>query len=80
MFKKILRYWAVLDKSGEGRSTLYMKISNGLWTRPVRIGSRAVGWPDHEVDAILSARIAGKSDTEIRQLVKQLEADRALIS
>ncbi len=80
MFKKILRCWAVLDKSGEGRSTLYMKISNGLWTRPVRIGSRAVGWPDHEVDAILSARIAGKSDTEIRQLVKQLEADRALIS
>ncbi len=80
MFKKILRYWAVLDKSGEGRSTLYMKISNGLWTRPVRIGSRAVGWPDHEVDAILAARIAGKSDAEIRQLVKQLEADRALIS
>lgn len=76
MRSKILRYWTVLEISGEARSTLYNKIAAGLWTRPVRIGSRAVGWPDHEVEAIITARIAGKSDTEIRELVRQLESER----
>ena len=78
MSNKILRCWMVLDKSGEGRSTLYNKIASGLWTRPVRIGLRSVGWPDREVEAIISARIAGKSDAEIRDLVSQLESERNL--
>lgn len=80
MSNKILRYWTVLDLSGHGRSTLYNKIAGGLWTRPIRIGSRAVGWPDHEVEAIISARIAGKSDSEIRDLVRRLESDRIRLS
>jgi prophage regulatory protein len=35
-----------------------------------------VGWPSDEVDAINSARIAGKTDEEIRILVAKMEADR----
>jgi prophage regulatory protein len=35
-----------------------------------------VGWPSDEIDAINSARIAGKTDEEIRALVVKLEADR----
>jgi hypothetical protein len=42
----------------------------------VSLGARAVGWPSDEVDAINSARIAGKTDEEIRALVAKLEADR----
>jgi prophage regulatory protein len=42
----------------------------------VPIGARAVGWPEHEVTAINAARIAGKSDAEIRELVFRLEAAR----
>ena len=40
------------------------------------LGARAVGWPSDEVDAINSARIAGKTDEEIRTLVAKLEDDR----
>jgi prophage regulatory protein len=47
-------------------------------TTPVKLGGRAVGWPEYEVEAILMARIAGKSDDEIRTLVAKLEADRRL--
>ena len=64
------------DIPGYSRSTLYLRISQGLWTHPVKIGPRAVGWPDHEVTALNFARIAGKSDEEIRALVKRLEAAR----
>jgi prophage regulatory protein len=35
-----------------------------------------VGWPDFEVDSICKARIAGKSEDDIRALVIYLEAAR----
>jgi prophage regulatory protein len=72
----ILRLPAVLKKRGRSRSAHYLDIQEGLFTRPVSIGSRAVGWPVHEVDAINAARIAGKCEDEIRQLVAKLEAAR----
>lgn len=46
------------------------------WPRPVRLGERAVGWPASEVAALNAARIAGKTDQEIRALVVKLEAAR----
>lgn len=45
-------------------------------TPPVLLGARSVGWPEHEIDAILLARIAGKTDAEIRELVAKLDAAR----
>lgn len=55
----------------------YNAIRDGLFTTGVAIGQRAKGWPDYEVKAIAAARIAGKSDDEIRQLVNRLHAKRA---
>lgn len=72
----IFRLPAIKIRYGAPRSTVYHRISQGLWTKPVRLGSRSVGWPDYECDAIASARIAGQSDDQIRALVAQLEADR----
>ena len=76
MIKTILRLPAVKAESGYPRSTLYLRISQGLWTKPVSLGERAVGWPSDEVAAINAARIAGRSDEEIRALVLKLEAAR----
>lgn len=67
-----------VEAAGVGsRSTIYLRISQGLFTKPVSLGARAVGWPAREVAAINSARIAGKSDDEIRKLVQRLQAARA---
>jgi prophage regulatory protein len=54
----------------------YNAIREGLFTTGVAIGRRSKGWPDYEVKAIAAARIAGKSDDEIRELVKVLLAKR----
>lgn len=72
----ILRLPAVLRARGRSRSTHYLDIQQGLFTCPVSIGARAVGWPEHEVVALNDARIAGKSEAEIRLLVAHLEAAR----
>lgn len=53
-------------------ASIYNLIREGLWTKPVLIGQRSVGWPDYEVQAISSARIAGMAEAEIRELVNQL--------
>lgn len=45
-------------------------------TPPVKLGERCAAWPAHEVAAINTARIAGKSDEQIRELVTQLEQQR----
>lgn len=76
----IHRLPAVKSESGLSRSTIYLRISQGLWTKPVSLGARAVGWPSNEVTAINAARIAGKPDPEIRTLVKKLEADRKVLA
>lgn len=76
MKRIILRLPAVKSESGLSRSTIYLRVSQGLWTRPVSLGARAVGWPSDEVEAINAARIAGNTDDEIRILVKKLEAAR----
>ncbi|HCC3245764.1 TPA: AlpA family phage regulatory protein [Legionella pneumophila subsp. pneumophila] len=79
MIIPILRKKAVSASSGLSSSTLYLRIDQGLWTRPVSLGARAVGWPANEVEALNSARIAGKTNTEIRELVHQLEMARTAV-
>lgn len=72
----ILRLPSVLRERGRSRSAHYQDIQQGLFPRPVQIGLRAVGWPACEVSAINAARIAGKNDQEIRELVSRLEDAR----
>ena len=76
MTRTILRLRAVLTRRGKGRSSHYADIKAGLFVTPVSIGPRARGTPDNEVDALVNASIAGKTEDEIRALVVKLEADR----
>ena len=76
MVTTILRLPTVLRERGRSRSTHYLDIQQGLFTHPVQIGARAVGWPENEVSEINAARIAGKSIVEIQALVSKLESDR----
>ena len=74
----ILRLPAVKRAMGHrADASVYNAIRAGLFTNGVAIGQRAKGWPDYEVEAINAARIAGKSDSEIRELVKALHARRS---
>jgi prophage regulatory protein len=73
----ILRMPAVKAETGhKSHASIYNAIKAGLFTKSVPIGQRSVGWPSDEVQAINAARIAGNSEAEIRELVKQLHAKR----
>lgn len=72
----ILRRKRVEAETGYSRSTIYLRISQGLFVKPVSLGARAVGFPANEVAALNAARIAGKSESDIRSLVAKLQAAR----
>lgn len=61
-------------------ASIYNNIRDGLWTQPVKIGVRSVGWPSDEVIAINAARIAGASDEHIRELVNRLHQKRQVLN
>lgn len=58
MAAKILRRRHVQDVTGLSRSTIYDMMSKGAFPRPMRLGLRAVGWAESEIDAWLEARMA----------------------
>lgn len=70
------RLWTILTNTGLSRSTIYLRITQGVFTKPVSLGGRAVGWPASEVVALNAAWIAGKSEAEIRELVVRLQDAR----
>lgn len=76
MVQVIYRVPATLKARGVGRTQHYADIAAGLFTRPVKLGRRMSGWPDSEVAALNKARIAGKSNIEIKALVRRLELAR----
>jgi prophage regulatory protein len=76
----ILRMPAIKAELGHrSHASVYNAIRAGLLTKPVKIGERAVGLPDYEVKAINIARIAGQSESEIRDLVNRLHAKRTAL-
>ncbi len=73
----LLRMSAVKSSTGyRSHASVYNGIRDGLFPKGVKIGQRSVAWPDTEVYAINAARIAGKTETEIRELVNRLHAKR----
>ena len=57
MTHNILRLPAVLARTGLSRSTIYLRISKGMFPRPVSLGGRAVGWLENEIDDWLDRQI-----------------------
>lgn len=74
---RLIKVPEVCNRRARGRASHYEDIARGLFTRPVKMGTRTSSWPEYEVEALIRARIAGKTDDEIRALVAKLEADRA---
>lgn len=73
----ILRLPDVMRVMGHrAHASIYNAINEGIFTKPVAIGVRAVGWPDDEVLRIYKARIAGFDKAQLKELVARLHADR----
>ena len=55
---RVLRLPRVQARTGLARSTIYVRVADGSFPQPIRLGARAVGWIESEVDAWIRERIA----------------------
>lgn len=58
MALSFLRLKAVQARTGLGRSTLYARIAAGKFPKSIRLGGRAVGWLEHDIEAYLAVLVA----------------------
>ena len=57
MASTILRLPAVKARTGLSRSTIYLRISEGRFPKPISLGGRAVGWVEDEINDWLTLQI-----------------------
>ncbi len=77
MSLQILRLPQVQARTGFSRSGLYKAITEGAFPSQIPLGARSVGWVEAEIDAVLTARVAGRSNDEIKALVQTIQAKRS---
>ena len=61
---RILRRPLVESTTGLGRSTIYKKVKEGTFPKPVPISGGAVGWLASEIEEWLAARIAERDGAD----------------
>ena len=49
MIKKIYRLPEVINMTGLSRSSIYLRVSTNEFPKPIKIGRRAVGWPEESI-------------------------------
>jgi len=63
MQQNVLRLPSVKSVTGLSRSTIYRRISQGLFPKPISLGSsRAVGWLSSDIQSWIDNQIAVSRD------------------
>lgn len=60
----ILRRPQVEARTGLSRSTLYLRMKDGKFPKPVNLGGRAVGWLEHSVERWIMSRTEAEDEKE----------------
>jgi prophage regulatory protein len=76
MLTQIIRLSDVLKVYPSSKSTLYNQIDENLFPSQIKLGSRRIGFISNEVEAVIQARISGKSDDAIKTMVLSLKDKR----
>lgn len=62
----ILRLPGVKARTGLSRSTIYLRISEGRFPKPISLGDRAVGWVEADIEDWLHQQIEASRKGGIR--------------
>ena len=57
MTKKLLRLPEVITMTGKPRNSIYRGMKDGQFPRPLKIGTRAVAWPEEVIQSWIASRV-----------------------
>lgn len=57
MAKIVLRLPTVRSRVGYSRSTIYIRVADGTFPKPIRLGARAIGWLESDIDEWIASRV-----------------------
>ncbi len=55
---RVIKLNEVIEKTALSKSTIYSRIKEGSFVEPIKLGSRAVGFLEGEVDEWIQNRVA----------------------
>jgi len=58
MTTRLIKLPEVMQRTGKKRSTVYANVKAGLMPAPIKIGEKAVGWVETEIEEWIASRIA----------------------
>lgn len=61
--KRLIKFAALLDKSGGTRSSVYQGMANGTFPKSVKTGKRSIAWVEDEIDEHIDRLIAARDST-----------------
>ena len=65
MFHQVLRIFEVSDRTGLPRSSIYAKIQTGDFPRPIKLGTRSVGWLEADVNSWIDEKVSQSLKADI---------------
>ena len=57
MVTTILRLPTVKNRTGLSRSSIYLRLSEGQFPKPISLGARAIGWIESDIEGWIKDRI-----------------------
>lgn len=57
---RVIRLQEVEAKTGLRKSAIYQRATDGTFPKPIRMGGKASGWIESEIDAWITQRIAAR--------------------
>ena len=64
--ERVLRRPDVESRTGYSRSSIYLGVKNGTFPKPIKLGKRAVGWIESEIDAWLADKVKARDGLQER--------------
>ncbi|MBF0629285.1 MAG: AlpA family transcriptional regulator [Magnetococcales bacterium] len=58
MVQTVLRLPAVKARTGLSRTSIHMQVTNGTFPKPVKLGLRAIGWLESDIDDWIAQKVA----------------------
>lgn len=62
--KRIIKLPEVIKRTGKGRSSIYAGVDEGSFPAPIKIGKRASGWVEEEIEEWIDVRISASRNVE----------------